>query len=129
MKRLLLLFGLLTCLLAPASLAHAATDYDPFSQACTAQGGAGSSSSACTPTSGDPISGKNGALRNATKIIAVIAGVAAVIIIIISGFEYITSGGDPQKAASARSALIGAVIGLVIIVAAQAIIVFVLSKV
>ncbi|MBL8122451.1 hypothetical protein JNM87_06935 [Candidatus Saccharibacteria bacterium] len=48
--------------------------------------------------------------------------------IMVSGFRYITSGGDSQKIASAKNTLIGAIIGLVVIALAQTIITFVLSR-
>lgn len=124
MKRLLLLTALLgTLLFATPALA-----YNPFGDACKA---GGSGSTACTAGSGstDPISGPNGLLKKITLIIATIAGVAAVIVIVISGFQFMTSGGDSQKAASARSTLIGAAIGLAIIITAQGILVFVLNRV
>jgi hypothetical protein len=49
--------------------------------------------------------------------------------IMVSGFRYITSGGDAQKISSAKNTLVGAIIGLVVIVLARVIITFVLSKV
>jgi hypothetical protein len=76
----------------------------------------------------DPITGSDGALMNATNIIAYVAGAAAVIIIIVSAIRYITSGGDSGKMNSARSTLINALVGLVIIVSAKSIINFVLIK-
>jgi len=123
MKRILLLVATLLCLAAPAT----ALAYNPLDKAC--QSGVGASdSSACSANGSDPISGPNGALRKVSLIIATIAGIAAVIIIIIGGLQYITSGGDPQKAAGARNAIIGAAVGLVIIAAAESIIIFVVSK-
>ena len=99
-----------------------------FNGACT---GAGNASAVCqddnSPT--NPLIGPNGVLLKVSAIIALIAGVAAVIVILISGLGFITSGGDPAKAQKARGALIGALVGLVIIVLAESIIGFVLSKV
>lgn len=79
----------------------------------------------CENTSPDknPLTGADGMLIRVTHFIALIAGVTAVIIIIISGIRYITSGGDTQKAVGARNALIGALVGLVIIGLADVIIV------
>lgn len=121
MKRLVAVLSLVFCLALPAT----ALAYNPLDAACQ---GAGKVSSACSTTGQDPISGKNGVLKKATLIIASIAGIAAVIIVLIGGFQYITSAGDPQKAASARSMILGAVVGLVIIAAAEGILTFVLSK-
>jgi hypothetical protein len=62
-------------------------------------------------------------------VLAVIVGVAAVIMIIISGFRYITSGGDAAKVGAAKSTLIYALIGLVIVALAKLIVHFVFTKV
>jgi hypothetical protein len=123
MRRLITSILLLVTLLVPASVSA----YSPLGNACTS---GTNTASACSNTSGasDPIGGTNGLLKKASLIVASIAGIAAVIIIIISGIQFATSGGDPQKAARARTTLIGAIIGLVIIVVAQGILVFVLSK-
>ena len=122
MKRLFVGMITLLCLIVPASTVAA---YNPLTSACST---GGSGSTACSG-SNDPIVGSGGVLNKVTLIIATIAGIAAVIVIIIGGFQYITSGGDPQKAASARSAIIGAAIGLVIIAGAAGIITFVVSKI
>jgi len=50
-----------------------------------------------------------------------IAGFVTVIIIIISGIQFVTSGGNPEAAAAARGRLTFAIIGFVIIVLAFAI--------
>lgn len=42
----------------------------------------------------------------------------AVIILIIGGIKYMTSGGDPEKAKSGRQMIVNALIGIVIILAA-----------
>lgn len=51
-----------------------------------------------------------------------LVGITAVIVIIIAGFMYMTSAGDPSKASKAKNALLYAVIGLVIAIAAYAIV-------
>jgi hypothetical protein len=124
MKRLIILLSLFLCTLAPAT----ALAYNPLDSACNVDGGA--SSTACQSRSSQTSNGDPAAvLRKITAIVAILAGIAAVIVIIVGGFQYITSAGDPQKASSARSTILGAIIGLVIIVAAQSIILLVLSKI
>lgn len=124
MKKFLTGLLLLTALVIPAGTAAA---YDPLSDACQA-GGDATSSSACNGTHG-VVGDPNQTLRKVTSIIALIAGIAAVIMIIISGLFFVLSNGDAQKAATARTSLIGAIVGLVIIVAAQSLILFILRKV
>jgi hypothetical protein len=48
--------------------------------------------------------------------------------IVLSGFKYITSGGDANKVSSAKSSLVYAIIGLVIVVLAQVIVHFVIIR-
>ena len=52
--------------------------------------------------------------------ILIIAGFLTVIIIVISGIQFITSGGNPEAAAAARGRLTYAVVGLIIILLAFA---------
>jgi hypothetical protein len=58
-----------------------------------------------------------------------VVGVVAVIMVIWGGFTYVTAAGDPQKAAKARSTILYAVVGLVVVALAQIIVQFVLRKV
>lgn len=62
------------------------------------------------------------------NILSVIAGVAAVIMIIIGGLRYITSGGEAQAVSGAKRTLIYAVVGLVVVSLAQFIVFFVLKN-
>ena len=55
-------------------------------------------------------------------------GLIAVIIILIGGFKWMTSGGDSEKIKSARQLMTNGIIGLVIIVLAYAIVTFILKK-
>jgi len=47
-----------------------------------------------------------------------VAGIAAIFYLLLSGFQYITAGGDGDKAAKARSGIVNAIIGIVILMAA-----------
>lgn len=70
--------------------------------------------------------------RLITKIINImstIVGVIAVIMIIIGGFRYITSGGDTTKVSGAKNTILYGLIGLVIVALAQIIVKFVLKNV
>lgn len=88
------------------------------------------SSAVCTSkTSKDPLTGSDGVLAKIINIVSVIAGAAAVIIIIIGGLRYVTSNGDSAKISSAKNTVINALIGIIIIILAKAIIDFVLVKI
>lgn len=71
----------------------------------------------------------NHTLSFALSTLSLIAGVAAVIMIIVAGLKFITAQGDASSIASARSSVIYALVGLVIVALAQVIVHFVLGKV
>jgi hypothetical protein len=71
----------------------------------------------------------NHTLNFAVNTLSLVAGVAAVIMIIISGLKFITANGDAGNVASARTTLIYALVGLVVVALAQFIVHFVLGRV
>jgi hypothetical protein len=75
------------------------------------------------------IYGKNGVIVIASYIIAIIAGVTAVIIIIIGAIRFMVSGGDPNAVAGARNSIIFALVGLLVIAAAESILLFVVNNI
>lgn len=77
---------------------------------------------------GQPLTGPNGLIPKITRLVAIVAGAAAIIVILLSSLRYITASGDPKNIESAKNTLIGAVIGLIVIVLAQSIIVYVTVK-
>jgi hypothetical protein len=68
-------------------------------------------------------------LDNIVNIFSAIVGIIAVIMIIVGGLRYITSGGDSSKVGSAKTTIIYALVGLVIVVLAQLIVHFVVNQV
>jgi len=68
-------------------------------------------------------------ITNLVNVFSVIVGVVAVIMIIIGGFRYITSGGDSNNISSAKNTIIYAIIGLIVVALAQFIVQFVLGRV
>ena len=77
---------------------------------------------------GDSGTQVNTAISAAINILSIIVGIAAVVMIIVAGMRFITSGGDSNKVAGARSAILYAIVGLVVVVLSQVIVHFVLSK-
>lgn len=65
----------------------------------------------------------------AINFVTFIIGVMSVVVIIVSGIRLITSQGDAQSVATARSALIYALIALAVVVLARVIVGFVLNAV
>lgn len=70
----------------------------------------------------------NSILQWAVNIFSAIVGVIAVIMIIVGGLKYITSGGDSSKVGSAKNTLLYAIIGLIIVALAQVIVHFVIAR-
>jgi type IV secretion system pilin len=95
---------------------------------CHDQPPASCSSGGATSTNCNPVTGTDGILLKVTDLVAFIAGVAAVIMIIVGAFQLVTSGGDSGRVKSARGTIIGALIGLVIISLAETIVLFVVGK-
>lgn len=58
-----------------------------------------------------------------------VAGIVAVIVIIIGGIRYATSAGDSSSVQSAKNTIQYAVVGLVVVIAAAAITEFVIQNV
>lgn len=62
------------------------------------------------------------------KIVFGIFGAIAVIIVTVAGIQYVMSQGDPQATGKAKSAIIDALIGLLITILAYSIINFVVTR-
>ena len=55
------------------------------------------------------------------NLLIILAGIITIIYLIFSGYKYITAGGNPEQAAAAKSGILAALIGLIIIWSAWAI--------
>jgi hypothetical protein len=105
-------------------VSSSAAAFDPIYNPCQQPGA--STSSAC---SSDQASGSSiPVVGDVIDVISLAAGIAAIIMIIIASIEFITSGGEPQKVASARNSILGAFVGLVIVVISQAIVHFIIYR-
>jgi cytochrome bd-type quinol oxidase subunit 2 len=71
----------------------------------------------------------NHILTLVVNIFSLIVGVVAVIMIIIGGLRYITSGGESSNVSTAKNTIIYAIVGLVVVALAQFLVHFVLAKV
>ena len=141
-RRLLPAIALLTLCLFAAPRSVAA--FDPFTGAnCASNPGSTvcqsqQAQSSNVDASGhqiNPLTGPNGTLAHITNIVAYAAGAAAVIIIIISALKLITSGSNVSTGSrtdtdveDARRGLANAVIGLVVIVLARTLIIYIVNR-
>jgi len=119
--------------IAVPAMASAASGSGADIQSCLSQGtnlDASGSGNDCTPgttsTAPDKI---NSIIKTVINVFSIVVGVVAVIMIIIGGFRYITSGGDSSNVSGAKNTIIYAIIGLVVVALAQFIVQFVVNKV
>ena len=75
----------------------------------------------------NPTTGTDSIFVTIANILAIIAGIIAVIIIIIAGITMMTSGGDSGKVKSSRDTIIYAAIGIVVIVLARTLVLYVIN--
>lgn len=86
----------------------------------------GNSSNCDTNNNGQSL---NAILAQIIKIFSIIVGFISVVMIIIGGIKYITSGGDSGNVSGAKNTIIYAIIGLIVVVLAQVLVHFVLNSV
>jgi hypothetical protein len=82
----------------------------------------------CQIAKSDAIGKINNIVHTIVNLLSAIVGIVAVIMIIVGGFRYITSGGNDTSVTSAKNTILYAVIGLVVVALAQIIVRFTLSK-
>jgi hypothetical protein len=71
----------------------------------------------------------NTTIGKVVNLLSSLVGVLAVIMLIVGGFRYVTSGGNQENTKNARNTIIYALVGLVIVGLAQSIVRFVLHAV
>jgi len=132
MKRLLLTLALSLSLWVPALAVVSSTPVgaiDIFHSICTGQNGtstnAGPSAVCKQNDSGNPVTK---AIQVATDILAIIIGVSATIVIILSAFKMVRANGNAQEIGQARNGILYAVIGLAIAILAPIIVGYVINS-
>ena len=71
---------------------------------------------------------EQGLITKVINFLSLVVGVVAVVMIIVGGFKYITSGGDSGNVTGAKNTILYAIIGIIIVVLAQVIIRFVIGQ-
>lgn len=126
MKKFLMTFGLIVVMigggLAIPSVSYAQNAQQDICQGVTANSDSNGNCTVSGPSVSDII-------NDSANLLSAIVGVAAVIMIIIAGFKYVTAGGDSSKISSAKDTMIYALVGIVIAAFAQFLVKFVLNKV
>jgi hypothetical protein len=116
--KLILAMALVVSLMAFTALPAAAQSRQAVCEGVAAVGGS------CGGGSG----AVNNVIRQVVNILSSIVGVVAVIMIIWGGFKYVTSGGDSANVSGAKSTILYAIVGLIVVALAQAIVRFVLDR-
>lgn len=120
---LLLVVGALLFSFAP-SITYAA---NPAKDAIQCGVNAAAGQSGCDTNPGATTS-LNDTVKEVVNVLSAVVGIVAVVMIILGGFRYITSGGSAEKISGAKNTILYAIIGLVIVALAQAVVKFVLHK-
>ncbi len=66
-----------------------------------------------------------GIIQNILELALSLGGLAAFVMLIVGGFKYLASGGDPKQAESARSTITMAIVGLLVAIGAWLILNFI----
>lgn len=129
-KKTLLAVASLFLLLAPTfapSIAFAADTVNIAGNVCggvNAQTGV----AANCGSNNNPGSRVGSLMADVINLFSLLVGIVSVIMIIIGGFQFITANGDSGKITSARTTIIYALVGLVVVLMSQFIVHFVLGR-
>jgi len=94
---------------------------DPFGKACADD----PSNVVCKGVTTDKV---DSYLKNGINIALFVLGILSVVMIIVGGFTYITSGGDSANVTKAKNTIMFSIIGLVVAALAAVIVNFVLTS-
>lgn len=104
-----------------------AANSNPLDAACK---GRGSSSAVCKDAADqgqtDPIT--DSLINTIILIVSGIAGIGAVVMMILGGAKLVTSGGDTQKVSAGKSQIYAGAIGTVVVIASYTIISYVVGQ-
>ena len=124
MKKSIKSIAIMTCAVFGASVLSTAS----LSGSASAQVSEGINTATTSEMKGKSIDGKDGLIKTVVNVLLWAVGILSVIMIIFSGFRYITSAGDASKTKSAQSTLIYSVVGLIVAIMAYAIVNMVINR-
>lgn len=114
--------------MAVPALAGAVPSGCSNSQTAINQGAAGGADCAGSSTQPTSLFGQGGIFKTITNVLLYIIGAVAVIMLIIGGIRYVTSGGDATQVKTAKDTILYAVIGIIVAILAYAIVNFVVGS-
>ena len=124
MKKSIISIAIMTCAVFGVSVLSTAS----LSGSVSAQVSKGIDTATTSEMKGKSIDGDKGLIKTVVNVLLWAVGILSVIMIIFSGFRYITSAGDASKTKSARSTLICSVVGLIVGIMAWAIVNMVINR-
>ena len=124
MKKSIISIAIMTCAVFGASVLSTTS----LSGSVSAQVSKGIDTATTSEMQGKSIDGKDGLIKTVVNVLLWAVGILSVIMIIFSGFRYITSAGDASKTKSAQSTLIYSVVGLIVAIMAYAIVNMVINR-
>ena len=124
MKKSIISIAIMICAVFGASVLSTAS----LSGSASAQISEGINTATTSEMKGKSIDGDNGLVKTVVNVLLWAVGILSVIMIIFSGFRYITSAGDASKTKCAQSALTYSVVGLIVAIMAYAIVNMVINR-
>lgn len=124
MKKSIISIAIMTCAVFGISVLSTAS----LPGSASAQVSEGINTATTSEMKGKSIDGKDGLIKTVVNVLLWAVGILSVIMIIFSGFRYITSAGDASKTKSAQSTLIYSVVGLIVAIMAYAIVNMVINR-
>ena len=124
MKKSIISIAIMTCAVFGASVLSTTS----LPGSASAQVSEGINTATTSEMKGKSIDGKDGLIKTVVNVLLWAVGILSVIMIIFSGFRYITSAGDASKTKSAQSALTYSVVGLIVAIMAYAIVNMVINR-
>ena len=124
MKKSIISIAIMTCAVFGASVLSTTS----LPGSASAQVSEGINTATTSEMKGKSIDGDKGLIKTVVNVLLWAVGILSVIMIIFSGFRYITSAGDASKTKSAQSTLIYSVVGLIVAIMAYAIVNMVINR-
>ena len=124
MKKSIISIAIMTCAVFGVPVLSTAS----LSGSVSAQVSEGINTATTSEMKGKSIDGDKGLIKTVVNVLLWAVGILSVIMIIFSGFRYITSAGDASKTKSAQSTLTYSVVGLIVAIMAYAIVNMVINR-
>ncbi|HUY53110.1 MAG TPA: hypothetical protein VMV24_00850 [Candidatus Dormibacteraeota bacterium] len=127
-KSILIGFVLIASMGIPLAVPAIANASSITSNLCGGANGTLGSTSSCASKNGTATTSVNKTISLVLNLFSAVVGIIVVIMIIIGGVKYITSGGSSEKTSSAKDTILFAIVGLIVVALAQIIVRFVIHK-